>query len=114
MIFRGCTAAVKPAERVLQRQEPQGAFFTSVELKHLKYKCLSARRRAFLSSAERYRGARPEGPCRDLLDKNVIENEKATCSPASCLENKNQKGAAKFALRLEDVPRTGRVFSRFC
>lgn len=30
----------KPAKRVLQGQVPQGVFFTSVELEHLKYKCL--------------------------------------------------------------------------
>lgn len=52
---------IKPAERVLQRQVPQGVFFPSVELKHLKYKCLLAKQRVFLSSANRYRGAQPEG-----------------------------------------------------
>jgi len=52
---------ITPAERVLQRQVPQGVSFTSVELEHLKYKCLLAKQRAFLSPADRYWGAHPEG-----------------------------------------------------
>lgn len=52
---------IKPAERVLQRQVPWGVLFTSVELKHLKYKCLLTEQRVCLSLADRYWGAQLEG-----------------------------------------------------
>lgn len=51
----------KPAKRVLQGQVPQGVFFTSVELEHLKYKCLLDEQAFFFSPADRHWGAQPEG-----------------------------------------------------
>lgn len=106
---------VQPAERVLQRQEPQGVFFTSVELKHLKYKCLLAKQRASLSSADRCWGVQPAGPCGEMFcwtRMGLRMRKQPVFQPR--LDNRNQKGAVRFSLRLEDVSRTGRVFSKFC
>lgn len=100
-MFRGCTAVIKPAERVLRRQVPRGGFSTSVELRHLQCKCLLAKQRVFLSSANRYWGAQPEGPSRGMF---CWTRKQLVFQTSGSFEK--QKSALKFSLRSEDLPRT--------